>query len=327
MKKRGMIIATVLLWVGFLAWGISHSAEKYPVKPVECILAIEAGADGDVMLRPMLAKISKKLGQPIVVVNKPGGGSSIGYRAVHDAKPDGYTFGWYAATIITNKLQGLLPYDYHDFVHLGAYATYFPIIVASTKSKYKFNTLQEVISTAKARPGDVTMSVGAVGQSWWVAAMAFINATGTKFNVVPQPGTGALTIAQVAGGHADIGVVALGVGKPMIASGQVKFLASLGADRPAPPFERYPTVKELGWDAVWESTNGLFAPPKFPKQYADILIPLIKEAAHDPEFKKFVIELNARWEYIPPEQIIPAFDKRRVVVREIMKNAGILKEK
>lgn len=327
MKKLWIATLVMLFCFWFVTTGVLQAAEKYPVKPIECILGVEAGADGDVMVRPLLDKISQKLGQPIVVVNKPGGGSSIAYRAIHDAKPDGYTFGWYSATIITNKLSGILPYDYHDFVHLGAYATYFPIIVSSVKSKYKFNTLQEVVSFATAHPGDVIMSVGSVGQSWWVAAMAFINATGIKLNVIPQPGTGAMTIAQVAGGHADIGVVALGSSKGMIDSGQVKFLASLGADRPAPPYEKFPTVKELGWDAVWESTNGLMAPPKFPKGYADILIPLIKEAAHDPEYKKFVAERNARWEYIPPDQSIPTFDKRRTVVREIMRNAGILKEK
>jgi tripartite-type tricarboxylate transporter receptor subunit TctC len=307
--------------------GELQAAEKYPSKPIECILGVEAGSDGDVVTRPVVNKLSEKLGQPVVIVNKPGAGSSIGYRAIYEARPNGYTIGWYSATIITNKLQGLLPYDYHDFVHLGAQCTYYPIIIASVKSKYKFNTLQEVVSFAKAHPGDVTMSVGAVGQSWWVAAMAFINATGAKFNVVPQPGVGAMTTAQVAGGHADIGVVAVGSAKAMLEAGQVKFLASLGAQRPGPPYEKFPTVKELGWDAVWESTNGLFAPPKFPKAYADILIPLIKNAVLDPEYKKYVEERNAGWTYIPPEQVIPAFDKRRTVVREIMRSAGILKEK
>jgi tripartite-type tricarboxylate transporter receptor subunit TctC len=136
-----------------------------------------------------------------------------------------------------------------------------------------------------------------------------------------------MTVAQVAGGHADIGVVAAGSAKPMLDGGQVKFLASLGENRPDPPYDKFPTVKELGWNAVWESTNGLFAPPKFPKQYADIWIPLIKEASHDPAYKKFVSERNARWDYIPPDQVVAAFDKRRVVVREIMREAGILKEK
>jgi len=327
MKRTVVAVLGFFLCLGFIGSGWLQGAEKYPVKPIECIVALEAGADGDVMVRPVLAKMTQKLGQPIIVVNKPGGGSSIGYRAIHDAKPDGYTFGWYSATLITNKLSALLPYDYHDFLFLGSHATYFPIIVASTKSKYKFDTLKEMVSFAKAHPGDVTLSVGSVGQSWWVAAMAFIDATGIKLNVIPQPGTGALTIAAVAGGHADIGVAAMGASKGMLESGQIKFLASLGGDRAAPPFEKYPTVKELGWDAVWESTNGLMVMSKFPKQYADILISAYKEAAYAPDFKKFAGELNARWEFIPPEQIVPTFDKRRTIVREIMKNAGILKEK
>jgi tripartite-type tricarboxylate transporter receptor subunit TctC len=327
MKRTVVAVLGFFLCLGFVGSGLLQGAEKYPVKPIECIVALEAGADGDVMVRPVLAKMTQKLGQPIIVVNKPGGGSSIGYRAIHDAKPDGYTFGWYSATLITNKLSALLPYDYHDFVMLGSHATYFPVIIASTKSKHKFDTLKDVVSYAKAHPGDVSMATGSVGQSWWVAAMAFIDATGIKLNVIPVPGTGAMTVAQVAGGHADIGVAAMGSAKSMVDSGQVKFLATLGEERSAAPYDKYPSVKELGWDVAWESTNGLMAPPKFPKQYTDILIAAYKEATYAPDFKKFATELNARWEFIPPEQIVSTFDKRRTIVREIMRNAGLLKEK
>ena len=63
-----------------VAWP-SFAAERYPMKPIQAIVAVEAGADGDVLVRPIFERVSKMLGQPIVVVNKPGGGSSIGYRA------------------------------------------------------------------------------------------------------------------------------------------------------------------------------------------------------------------------------------------------------
>src|SRR3954467_4444764 len=112
-----------------LAFATAHAAEKYPVKPITCIVAVEAGADGDVLVRPILPRVSKMLGQPILVVKKPGGGRSIGYRELHAAKPDGYTIGWGSATIITNKIQGVSPLDHHDFTQLGAYATYFPIVI------------------------------------------------------------------------------------------------------------------------------------------------------------------------------------------------------
>ncbi|MDP2242273.1 MAG: tripartite tricarboxylate transporter substrate binding protein [Burkholderiales bacterium] len=326
MKRIFINILSVLPCLGFFGLGSALAAEKYPVKPIVFIVGVEAGADGDVLVRPIMQKVSQMLGQPVLIVNKPGGGSSIAYREIHAAKPDGYTLGWGSATIITNKLQGVSPIDYHDFTHLGAYATFFPIVIASTKSAVRFNTIQEAIAHAKANPGKVNMSTGGVGQSWWVAAMSFLGGTGLNINTIPQAGAGALTVAQVAGGHAELGVAAMGSAKSMVDSGQVKFLATLGAARAPAPYDKVPTVKELGYDVSWESTNFIMGPPKLPKEIAEVLASAIEKAAKDPEFVKLATERNTRWEYIPPDKIVSDFDKRRVVVRDIMGKAGILKE-
>lgn len=327
MKKRSAAIVIAWLAAGLIGVSaVAQAAEKYPVKPIMSIVGVEAGADGDVLVRPLMQSVSKMLGQPIVIVNKPGGGSSIAYREIYAARPDGYTIGWGSATIITNKLQGVSPLDYNDFTHLGAYATFFPIVIAATKSNVRFNTIQDAIAYAKANPGKVNMSTAGVGQSWWVAAMSFIGGTGIKVNTIPQPGAGAMTVAQVAGGHAELGVAALGSAKSMVESGQVKFLATLGEGRAPAPYDKVPTVKELGYDVSWESTNFVMGPPKMPKDVVKALVAAIEKAAKDPEYIKFANERNTRWEYIPPQQIVPAFDKRRVAVREIMSKAGILKE-
>jgi tripartite-type tricarboxylate transporter receptor subunit TctC len=326
MKSLFVAIASGWLAAGLFGPGMAQAAEKYPVKPIMCIVGVEAGADGDVLVRPIMERVSKMLGQPIVIVNKPGGGSSIAYREIHGARPDGYTIGWGSATIITNKLQGVSPLDYHNFTHLGAYATFFPIVIASSKTKVQFNTIQEAISYAKANPGKLNMSTAGVGQSWWVAAMSFIGGTGINVNTIPQPGAGALTVAQVAGGHAELGVAALGSAKSMVEGGQVRFLATLGEGRAPAPYDKIPTVRELGYDVSWESTNFVMGPPKMPKEIVAILANAIEKAAKDPEFVKFANERNTRWEYIPPGNIVPAFDKRRTAVREIMSKAGILKE-
>ena len=325
-KRLLIAISGVVLCTGFFGLSAAQAADKYPVKPIMVIVAVEAGADGDVLVRPIMQRVSQMLGQPIVIVNKPGGGSSIGYREIHAAKPDGYTLGWGSATIITNKLQGVSPLDYRDFTHLGGYATFFPVVFASTKSKLQFNTIQEAIAHAKANPGAVTMSTAGVGQSWWVAAMSFLGGTGVSMNTIPQPGAGAMTVAQVAGGHAELGVAALGSAKSMVESGQLKFLATLGDARAPAPYDKFPTVRELGYDVSWESTNFVMGPPKLPKEIVAVLVGAIEKAVKEPEYIKYVNERNARWEWIPPEKVVPAFDKRRDAVREIMGKAGILKE-
>ena len=328
MKRLGMVMVGLFLFTE--VFGLVNgpqAAEKYPVKPINFVVAVEAGADGDVICRPIVPKVSQILGQPLVIVNKPGGGSSIGYREIHEAKPDGYTIGWASATIITNKLQGVSPFDYHDFTQLGTMATYYPIIVASNKTQRPFKTIQEVIAFAKANPGELSMATAGIGQSWWVAAMSFVEGTGLKVNMIPQPGAGAVTVAQVAGGHTDIGVVALGSAKSMIEGGMVRFLATLGSKRAPAPYDNIPTVRELGYDVSWESTNLVMGPPKLPKDITEILTKAFEKAINEPEYVKYVIERNALHTYMPPDQVVKFMDDRRAVVRRIMDKAGILKEK
>jgi putative tricarboxylic transport membrane protein len=322
---KGMLWALAAL-SPVLSTGPAGAAERYPMKPITAIVAVEAGADGDVLVRPIFERVSRMIGQPILVVNKPGGGSSIGYRELHGARPDGYTIGWGSATIITNKVQGVSPLDYHDFTQLGAYATYFPIVVSATKTKVQLNTIQDALQYAKANPGKINFSTAGVGQSWWVAAMAMISGTGIQVNTIPQPGTGAMTVAQVAGGHAELGVAALGSAKGMIDAGQIKFLATLGEARAPAPYDKYPTLKELGYNVSWESTNFIMAPPKMPKEVVSVLVPAIEKAVKDPEFVKFVNERNARWEYIAPGDVNKKFDERRETVKAIMAKAGIIKD-
>ncbi len=320
------VIAATIVAAGCSAALAAHAAEKYPVKPITAIVAVEAGSDGDVLVRPIYEHVSAQIGQPISVVNKPGGGSSIGYRELHRAKADGYTIGWGSVTIITNKLQGVMPLDYRDFTILGAYATYFPIVIATAKTSLKLDTIQEAIQYAKSNPGKINMATAGVGQAWWIGAMAFINATGIKVNTIPQPGAGALTVAQVAGGHAELGVAALGSAKSMVEAGQVKFLATLGEARAPAPYDKIPTLKELGYNVVWESTNFVMGPPGLPAEVVAVLVPAIEKAAKDPAYIKFANERNTRWEYLPPKKVIELFDQRRVAVRAIMQKAGILKE-
>jgi len=132
---------------------------------------------------------------------------------------------------------------------------------------------------------------------------------------------------QVAGGHTDLGVVAMGSGKSMIDAGKVRLLAVLGEKRATAPYDNVPTMKELGYDVSWESTNYFMGPPNLPKHAEDVLVKAIYTGMHDPGFQKFCAERSARWEYVPPDKIVENFDKQRIVVQEIMKKAGILPKK
>jgi tripartite-type tricarboxylate transporter receptor subunit TctC len=318
--------AASFILFSLLSLSNSWAQEQYPNKPITFILAVEPGSDGDVLARPLMQRVSKIIGQPIMIMNKPGAGSVIGYKEIHAAKPDGYTLGWTSATIITNKLQGVSNLDYKDFTQLGAYATFFPILIASTTSDLKFNTIQEVMSYGKANPGKINLATAGIGQSWWVGARTFLTGTNLDMTTIPVTGAGAAVAALVAGGHAELGVSGLASARSLLQGGQVKFLAPISDGRASSPYEKYPTLQELGYNASWESTNAIVGPPNLPKNVVTVLTKAIEQAANDPEFIKFVNDRDARWEYLPPEKIIPSFDKRRTAVRDIMQKAGLLKE-
>ena len=256
---------------------VGFTQDKYPSKPITFIMAVEAGADGDVLGRPLMDRVARILGQPITVINKPGAGSSIGYREIHQAKPDGYTLGWASATIITNKLQGVSPIDYNNFTHLGAFATFFPILIGSNKSNLKFNTIQEAIAYSKANPGKVNLATAGVGQSWWVGAQTFLTGTNLSMASIPVTGAGANVALLVAGGHAEVGVAGLASSKALLDGGQVRFLAALSENRAPPPYDKLPTVKELGYPVSWESTNIIIGPAGMPKDIVDNANNLLKE--------------------------------------------------
>lgn len=327
MKKIMLKTGAILFMMGMVGFQpLSQAAEHYPVKPIISICPLEAGGDADIIWRPLCQKASAVLGQPIVVVNKPGAGSSIGYREIYAAKPDGYTIGLGMATLITNKLQGLLPYDHEGFTILGSFYTSHPIVVSSAKTKRPFKTIQEVLSFAKANPGEVSIASGAVGQSWWVAAMTFVEGTGLKFNIIPQAGAGGFSVAQVAGGHADLSIMAFPAARPQVEAGNIYFLAVFGDRRPEPPYQHVPTLKEIGYDIDYESFGAIIGPAKMPKDAVDKLVKAFEVAANDPEIKKFLLDRYTFPMYLPPNEMIKFLNKKRTELEKIMAKAGILKK-
>jgi tripartite-type tricarboxylate transporter receptor subunit TctC len=328
MKRPWGIVGCVFFLAGILVWaGGIQAAEKYPVRPITFVVPLETGSGGDLTTRKLIEKASAALGQPIMVVNKPGAASTIGYYQIHDAKPDGYTIGLGTATLVTNKLQGLFPYDYRDFTPIGTYYCWSPIIVASTKSKRSFKTIPEAVSYAKSHPGEVSMATAAVGQAQWIAAMAFIESAGVNFNVIPQEGVGGFTVTQVAGGHTDMGVLDFASAKGQIDAKNIRILAVIGSKRIPPPYDSAPTLKESGYDAIWESFGMVMGPPKLPKEITGKLVNAFEGAVKDPEYEKFITQRNSFRFYLPPDQIMKYCDERQKAVQIIMQKAGIRKEK
>jgi tripartite-type tricarboxylate transporter receptor subunit TctC len=303
------------------------AAAEYPERPINCIVPVEAGADVDIMNRKFLEKASRFLGKPIIVVNKPGAGQTIGYRETYQAKPDGYTICSFAGSIVAVKLLGLLPYDHHDFTPICLLAYAPPIIISSTKTERPFNTFEEVISFGKANPGKIRLLTSAAGGSLWVTAQLLQEVTGVKFNIIPQEGSAGFVIGQLAGGHGDIATAFPMSAKPQIEAGSVRFLAVAGSSRLPGKFSNVKTLKEYGYDVSLRSTNGYIGPPKMPKEIVEKLVKVFEMAAKDTEVQEFHDQRFAILKFLPPEQATEFLDGERDVFRRVLGKSGMLKEK
>ena len=328
MKRLLLAVASVFSLLVLGSWENSmQAAEKYPVKPITCLIPLEAGSDGDIAMRPMMNKAATILGKPILIVNKPGAACTIGYRELLAAKPDGYTISSATGTIVSNKLQGLMPYDYRNFTVIGIYWVGTPIITASTKSKRNFKTIAEVLAYAKLHPGEVSIATGGTGQILWIATMAFQEATGLEFNVIPQEGAGGFATAQVAGGHTDLGVSFLASAKPQIEAGNIRLLAVFGSRRAPGKYADIPALKEIGYDVPVASPNAILGPPKMPKEVTHKLISAFETVYNDAEFQQHIINRNSLPSYFPSEKAVERYDQDRRIYKSIMEKAGVLKEK
>jgi tripartite-type tricarboxylate transporter receptor subunit TctC len=326
MKRSNLLLLTALILVSMLFSRGPEAAEIYPVKSIICICATGAGDDNDVFARPLLEKASAILGKPIIVVNKPGGGMSIGYRELQSAKPDGYTFGLATSTMVSNKLQGLMPFDYHDYTIMGTYALINPIIVASTKTKRPFKTIQEVISFAKANPGELSMATSAVGAAWWISANYLQEVAKVRFNIITQT-TAVMIITQVAGGHTDLGCLATGTARSQVEAGGARPLAVFSPKRLVGMYQHVPTFEEVGYDLTFESPQFILGPPNMPKPIVDKLVRTFREAANQTDYVRFLESQAAFPLYLNPEETVQRLDNRRKIYRDILEKAGILKEK
>jgi tripartite-type tricarboxylate transporter receptor subunit TctC len=328
MKRSLIAIVAVLFLISGFSFGSNlQAAEQYPVKPITVIIPLEAGSDGDNIMRPLMEKASAILGRPIMVVNKPGGGMTTGYLEMYRAKPDGYTIGTFAPTIVANKLQGLSPLDYNDFTLIGGFYVMTPVLVASTKTQRPFRSVEEVFTFAKSHPGEVSISTTALGGAWWIATMLLEEGTGLKFNKIPQPGSGAFVIAQVASGHTDLAITGIPTAKGQMEVGNVRPLAVVGPARFSGKYSNIPTLKEQGYGISFQAFGGVLGPPKMPKDITAKLVETFKIAGTHPEYRRFVVEQDNFPSYLPPDQLLNFCDEKRKVYRLIFDKAGLLKEK
>ena len=309
--------------LGALGAGPAWSAD-YPVRDVEMIVSFPAGGPADASARILAPKLSQLLGVPIAVVNKTGGGGSVGADYAAKARPDGsvvynstnaaFTTGPVILKDITYKLG--------DFTPIGAYAADLGVITVRAGGPAK--TLEEFVEHARKNPGRLTYGSAGLGTVSYFAMELFKHAYGLDITHVPFQGTGPVKNA-ILGGHVNVACSGLGSLAPLIRSGDLVPLVTTAPKRVA-GFTQVPTMAEKGHpEASLNIWMGLYVPAKTPRPVVDALTRAFNQAAKDPAVIAALEKAGMQGFYHTGEETAKLLAEEAATVARVADKAGLRK--
>jgi tripartite-type tricarboxylate transporter receptor subunit TctC len=293
--KRSLMIGFFLVSF-FAVWlaAIPCSAkEEFPLKPIIFIHGMPAGGTGDIPHRYLAEIVEKKLGQPVVIVIKLGGGGTVGLGEVARAKPDGYTIGFLAGGPIIGSHLSKLPFDVtKDFTPIIQHVTYVHGLIVKTDSPFK--TFKDLIDYARANPGKVTYGTPGAGTPQHLTMIWLGDLAKVQWIHVPQKG-GVPSVTAVMGGHVTCSEVSTEF-KPFLEAGRVRLL-SITTEKRMEEFPDTPTLKELGYDVMGFAIHSIVGPKGIPKDRVKILHDAYYEAMQEPGYRKLLKKMSMPYEY------------------------------
>jgi tripartite-type tricarboxylate transporter receptor subunit TctC len=283
----GFLLATAAAAAGIAAAPAAR-ADTFPSKPIVLILPFPPGGSFDPILRALCNAAGQDLGQPIVLMHKPGGGGVTGTASLATmTESDGYTIAVMHNSVIRQPLLMKTAWNpLKDFTYLIGLAGLSTGVTVAADAKWR--TLPELLADAKARPGVTSWgNVGAISVNR-IVAERLAKSAGARFNMIPFKG-GSEAFQALLGHHVDVyGDPGFG---PMASSGKVRLLATFTEQR-LKRWPQVPTVKELGHDLVIESAIGLVAPKNLDPAIAARLHAAFRKAMDDPEYRRVLDEFD-----------------------------------
>jgi tripartite-type tricarboxylate transporter receptor subunit TctC len=320
MRKLLILGAALALSLGAVpAW-----SADYPVRDVEMIVSFPAGGPADASARILAPKLSQLLGVPIAVVNKTGGGGSVGADYVAKARPDGSVVynSTNAAFTIGPAILKDITYKLSDFTTIGAYAADLGVITVRAGGPAR--TLEEFVEYARKNPGKLTYGSAGLGTVAFFTMELFKQAYGLDITHVPFQGTGPVKNA-IMGGHVNVACSGLGSLAPLIRSGDLIPLVTTAPKR-VPGFSQVPTLAEKGYpEASLNIWMGLFVPAKTPKPVVDALTRAFNQAARDPAVIAALDKAGMQGLYHTGEETVRLLEQEAATVARVADKLGLRK--
>ena len=280
--KFSQLIAAVLTGLVCLC-PPARAQDHYPSRLITIIAPITAGTTIDILARLYAYKLSKRFGQQVVVVNRPGAGGLIAAQAVASSPPDGYTLIFVnSGHTILGALNKNLPFDpVRDFAGVSLVGEA-PTIV-TVPPALDVSNLKEFVARAKAKPGTINYGSAGIGTATHLAGAYFALKTDTDLVHIPYT-VSATIIADMLGGRIQASFVPAAFVLPLLQDGRLRALA-VSAKEPVTDPIRIPTALSQGIDYQNATWYGILAPAKTPKSVLQSLSQAISEVGKDPELQ------------------------------------------
>jgi tripartite-type tricarboxylate transporter receptor subunit TctC len=317
--KRTPYCAIALAALSF-AVSSPATAQGYPDKPIKIIVTVAPGGPMDTIARFIGQQMQMRLGQPVVVENRPGAGATLGAKAVATADPDGSTLMWGTLSVvaIAPALYKDPGYDPKAFEMVGNVAEFPHVVVVPTS--LPVTTMAEFVAYAKAHRGEMNFG-GSLGTPPQLMGSLFSKVADLGMTYVPYKG-GAPSLADLMTGRLQMQFDALTLLQPLIKDGKLKALGVVTPQR-WPALPDVPTMREAGFanfpSAPW---GGIMAPPRTPKPVIDKLNATINEILHSPEAKESLAKLNVLLRPGSPQEFADFVAKETPLWAEMVRESG-----
>jgi tripartite-type tricarboxylate transporter receptor subunit TctC len=297
-------------------------AADYPKKPVTMIVAYAAGGGTDVIFRAASAVIHQYWGQPLIVVNKPGAGGTLGTSFASKAKPDGYTLlAALQGPLIINPLQVKVDYSFENFEPLVQLVSAPQLMIGNINSPWK--NAKEMIEHARANPGKVKLGTTGFGNLPHLMTLRLQELAKVKFTIIPFKGN-APARKEVLAGHID-GLISVIQDASYVKAGTLKGLALLGEE--SIPGLDVPTFVELGYpDMVADVWWGVAAIKGTPEPVKAKIVETFEKVAKDKSFVSMMQKMEMPIVYLGPKEFSEKCAKLQAFFPGFVKSMGLLRK-
>lgn len=321
--RLAFAVTLACLTQGATVPALAEGAEDWPTRPIELLVLNAPGGASDVFARELAAAAEGVFDQPIVVVNKPGGGGATQMAALRAAAPDGHTIGVSVMTHFTamqTNLAGTFAPEDFSWIALLQEDSY--LLYVSEESSYK--TFADVVEAYADTDKQISIGgFGAIGSAANIASYLIFDSAGITQNWVGFDASSE-TVTNVLGGHVEIGVGNPNAVLEFVAAGRIRVLGILSAER-SPSLPGVPTFAELGYDANpgWANIRGIFGPKDIPVEIQQKVAEGLFEAMQKPEFQAFQTAAGIKGLSAGPEETALFVDQVIEIARTGLQAVGI----